>query len=325
MPKKNPFHFKKLSTVEKLKCRVKYFNSFKSNKHLPKLDDKQAQLLDTLNKDGCIILNKYIDADTLSKMQQELQDNLDTLNFDTPCLAQTKIDNEKHKSLIDNYMLGTKKQLAELGVTFDRSETENYQQVIDDFNPSTLTVHMLKHSQTYRDVWTDPYLLGIISSYLGLVPQLAEAYVRRNFPAPHKTMNHFWHRDLNNKDSLLKMFVFLSDCTLTTGPHEFIFGSHKDFSKLNNERYHTDDEVSLAYPSDEDKCVSVVKAGTVVIEDTRGLHRARLPDEGHRDLGFAVFMPLRPFYSYKNYSFPLEAHSKLTSFQKAFIPKSCID
>ena len=35
--------------------------------------------------------------------------------------------------------------------------------------------------------------------------------------------------------------------------------------------------------------VSNVKAGTIIIEDTRGLHKAGIPKRDYRDLGFAVF------------------------------------
>ncbi|MEW6690500.1 MAG: hypothetical protein AB1452_15600 [Pseudomonadota bacterium] len=70
--------------------------------------------------------------------------------------------------------------------------------------------------------------------------------------------------------------------------------------------------------------MSVVKAGTLILEDTRGLHRARMPDRGFRDLGYAVFTPLRPFYPYRNYVFPRAALRELSPLQRAFVPDSCL-
>jgi hypothetical protein len=94
---------------------------------------------------------------------------------------------------------------------------------------------------------------------------------------------------------------------------------------LNGQRYFTDEEVDRAYPpGSPERLVSVVKAGTVVIEDTRGLHRARLPKSGFRDLGYAVFVPLRPFYPHQNYRFPRDAYERLTRFQRAFIPRAMV-
>jgi hypothetical protein len=83
--------------------------------------------------------------------------------------------------------------------------------------------------------------------------------------------------------------------------------------------------VDRAYPAGGDeRIVSIVKAGTVVIEDTRGLHRAQLPQAGFRDLGYAIFVPLRPFYPHRNYAFPKSAYERLTPLQQAFIPPAML-
>src|SRR3712207_1501098 len=107
---------------------------------------------------------------------------------------------------------------------------------------------MLERSAVYRDLLLDPSIVSIVAQYLGMMPRLAEAYVRRNFPSPWRTMNHFWHRDVNDKQSLCKVFFFLTDCTISTGPHEFIKGSHVDYSALNGKRYFSDPEVDAHYP-----------------------------------------------------------------------------
>ena len=46
------------------------------------------------------------------------------------------------------------------------------------------------------------------------------------------------------------------------------------------------------YPvASKDHIVSEVPAGTIILEDTRGLHKAGIPQRHYRDLGFAVFLP----------------------------------
>mgnify|MGYP006170227719 CR=1 FL=1 len=67
-----------------------------------------------------------------------------------------------------------------------------------------------------------------------------------------------------------------------------------------------------------------MSAGTIIIEDTRGLHRAALPTAGWRDLGYMVFMPLRPFYSHQNYTFPKDDLEKLSPLQRAFLPPAML-
>jgi hypothetical protein len=169
-------------------------------------------------------------------------------------------------------------------------------------------------------------ILKIIDTYMGLRPHLVEAYLRRNFPAKYKVMNHFWHRDTNHPEFLLKAFIFLSDCKITNGPHEYVSGSIQD-RRLDGKPYFLDKEVDSLYPDDSSNRIkSVVKAGTVILEDTRGLHRATIPKEGFRDLGFAIFMPLSKFSKTFEplYKIHESAYSKLTEYQKSFIPKQNI-
>lgn len=304
-----------------VRSRVVYAHSYSRRALVNSLSPPQQALLDTLKRDGSVVIENHIAPGRLAAMRADLDAAIRALDFEMPCLAQTRVDPERHAGLIDNFMYGSPQQLAQMGVTFDRTEAQNYEQVVRDFNPSTLTLYMLERSEAYRQVWLDPYLLDIVTNYMGIVPRLSEAYVRRNFPAPHRTMNHYWHRDLNTPLHLLKIFFFLSDCSAENGPHEFVRGSHRELSVLNGKRYFSDAEVDRAYPpGSAAREVSLVKAGTVVIEDTRGLHRAQLPQAGYRDLGYAVFVPLRPLYHHRNYAFPREAYARMTPLQQAFIP-----
>jgi len=94
---------------------------------------------------------------------------------------------------------------------------------------------------------------------------------------------------------------------------------------LNGKRYFTDPEIDALHPVGSPlREVSEVKAGTVILEDTRGLHRARMPDIGYRDLGYAVFFPLPASNAPTLYRFPRSAAAGLTEFQRAFIPPSCL-
>lgn len=309
---------------DRLRSRLLYWKSYSRLGLVPPLDGTQAEAVTSLRKDGFAIFPNFVPKDKLSTMQDELGQALRDLRFTTPTLAQTRIDPTRHRQLIDDFMFGTPAQLREWGVVFERGEAKSYEQVVKDFNPSTLTVPMLQYSEAYRRLWLDPFILGIAAHYLGMVPSLTEAYVRRNFPAPHRTMNHYWHRDLNSIH-LLKGFIFLSDCGPENGPHEYITGTHRRYDVLNGKPYFTDAEVDALYPEgDTARKTSVVPAGTLVLEDTRGLHRAQLPTAGWRDLGFMVYMPVRPFYPHRNYEFPREAYGRLSPLQQAFVPPSML-
>lgn len=302
-----------------IRSRLLYWKSYSRFDLVPPLSDCQAQAVATLHREGHVVFPSYVPKAPLAAMQTELQQALEELRFQMPALAQTRIDPVRHKKLINNFMYGTPAQMKEWGVLFDRGEVKSYDQVLRDFHPSTLTVPMLSLSENYRQLWLDPFILSIVSHYLGMVPSLTEAYVRRNFPAPYRTMNHHWHRDLNSIH-LVKGFVFLSDCKLENGPHEYIATTHRRYDILNGKRYFTEAEVDAVFPpGHEARQASIVPAGTIVLEDTRGLHRAVLPTAGWRDLGFMVFIPLRPFYPHHNFDFPRNAYDRLSPLQRAFV------
>ena len=324
-PTPSAFSLRAPGVIDRLRSRVLYLESYRNARLAPELDAGHRALVDELRDTGSIALEGFVAPDRMRLMQAEFDAALRELAFETPCLAQRRVDPRRHADLIESQMYGSNEALEARGVTFSRAEAKSYEQVVADFKPSTLTAYMLEHSPAYREVWLDPRLLGIVSRYLGMVPKLSEAYVRRNFPAPFLTMNHYWHRDLNTPFHLLKAFIFLSDCDLSTGPHEFILKSHRDFETLNGKRYFGDEEVDCVVPPGHPRrLMSVVKAGTVILEDTRGLHRARMPDAGTRDLGYAVFTPLRPFYPHQNYRLPRAALAGLSPLQRAFVPESCV-
>lgn len=302
--------------------RALHFHAVSRMLLVPDPGQQQKEAIAELHDSGQVVLPAYLSGDLLERLQEDLESALRKLVFETPCLAQSRIHPDRHKRLIENHLYASVDELQREGMTFGADEVRDYDQVIRDFQPSTLKAYMLAHSEAYRRVWFDPYLLTIVAGYLGLVPMMVEAYVRRNFPSKYRVMNHFWHRDLNSPMGLLKMFIFLNDCKLQTGPHEYVRGSHRNFSVLNGSRYYSDKELDRQFPEDSpDRFTSTVPAGTIVLEDTRGLHRARVPVVGHRDLGFAVFVPARigrqvPCY----YRLPANFRSNLSAFQRAFVP-----
>jgi len=318
---RKPFELGAPRLIERAVRRLRHRDCYRRLSSAPDLTPEQLALLETLHREGTVILPEYIRPDLLETLRSETQRELEALKFETPCLAQSKIDRSRHADLLQNFMLATPEQLLARGAAFTRAEAKSLDQVVREFEPSTLTVYPLAHSASFRQLWLDPWLLAIVAHYLGLVPKLVEAYTRRNFPATHWTMNHYWHRDLNDPHQLLKIFIFLSDCGVDNGPHEFVRGSHADYSKLNGQRYYPDAEVDRAYPTGSPaRLVSEVRAGTIIIEDTRGLHRARMPERGFRDLGYAVFMPLADGAEPALYDFPAEAWRDLSPFQRAFVP-----
>lgn len=289
------------------------------------LNQEKQSKLDHLKKHGYVVFDHLVGTDEFNLLKQDYKIRMEQgLEFTTPCLAQSKIDPIKHKDLIENNFFATLKQLTEHGLTFDQSDMESYEQVVSEYLPSTLTLN-IPDQKKYFDLFFDENVLEVVSAYMGFTPLLVEAYIRRNFPARFQVMNHYWHRDLNHPTHLLKAFVFLSDCTLSTGPHHYIAGSIQD-QQLTGKRYYTDQEVLEAYPKSSNReIISVVPAGTIILEDTRGLHKAGTPEEGYRDLAYSVFLPpvfLKP--PHQLYQISQNTYKLLSKQQKLFLPKNNI-
>ncbi len=255
------------------------------------LSVEQKEKLTLLRENGYVMFDHLVGTERLKRLQSDYRERVeDRLDFEFPVLAQAKIDPDRDAALIDANFLATPQQLAERGLTISRDDISDYKNAVEEFQPSTLTTY-LPDDHDWFDLWLDPNILPVAEAYMGFVPQLTEAYIRRNFPARFVVMNHAWHRDRNHETHLLKAFFFLSDCTLKTGPHHYIAGTVNDRT-IDGKNYFSDEEVRAAYPEESGReVISVVPAGTIVLEDTRGLHKAGIPEEGYRDLGYATFIP----------------------------------
>lgn len=94
-----------------------------------------------------------------------------------------------------------------------------------------------------------------------------------------------YHFDMD-RFKWLKVFIFLTDVTLENGPHVFVRQTHqshtipKSLLKAGYTR-HEDFEVEKHFPK-EDVKIFTVPAGTIHIEDTRGLHKGTCVQKGER-------------------------------------------
>jgi hypothetical protein len=289
------------------------------------LEFNSQEKLNQLRKHGFVILDHLVGSSELARIKNLITQKIETdLDLEFPCLSQNKIDLERNQALIEKKFLATNKQLESLGLTFSRDDLQSYQQMLDEFKPATLTVPM-PSDEDFFNLWLDPIVISIVSSYMGFVPHLNEAYTRRNFPSDFNVMNFNWHRDTNHEKYLLKAFFFFTDCNIKTGAHHYIAGSIHD-PRFRDKVYYTDNEINVVWPiGSADHMISTVPAGTIIIEDTRGLHKAGIPSEAYRDLGFAIFTPPNIFRKSKSfYKITNSVYNALSSDQKRFIPPSNI-
>lgn len=317
-----------LGKVEMFKKAVKTIGerfSCHNRKTSETFDPTIVDLVSQLRTRGFVVLDHLVGRSEFTKLKEKLDKKIEQ-EFDLvfPCLAQSKIDQDRDHDLIVSSFLASPDELSKRGLTFSRDDIQSYKQMIDLYKPSTLTVPMPSESAFYN-LWLDPTVVAIVSNFMGFYPHLTEAYIRRNFPCTYPIMNHNWHRDTNHETHLLKAFMFFTDCNIDTGAHHYIAGSVND-QRFRDKLYYTDCEINSAWPTgSDDYMVSNVKAGTIIIEDTRGLHKAGIPKKAYRDLGFAVFLPPNMFRkSGPLYRIKQSAFDHLTLEQKLFIPSSNI-
>ena len=292
----------------------------KSNKN-----KKIQELSNQLKEQGFVILDHLVGTPKFETVKEKLLKNIEQkCYFEFPCLSQNKISRTLDKDLIDKNFLCTKEELKSRDLTFEFNDIKNYEHMIKKYNPATLTIPMIPHQAQY-DIWLDDVVIDVVQEFMGFTPHMIEAYSRRNFPSKFAIMNHNWHRDSNHKYFLLKAFIFFTDCDLETGAHHYIAGSVHN-KKFTNKKYYTDDEINETWPiPSKQRIISKVPAGTIIIEDTRGLHKAGIPLKKFRDLGYVVFVPVNFINKPKSYyNIPKEIYKKLSSRQKYFIPKQNI-
>lgn len=143
-------------------------------------------------------------------------------------------------------------------------------------------------SDVAQELMADASLVALAQSYLGCRPvlDLVAMWWHTGFsPVPDKDAAQFFHFDMD-RIKWLKLFFYVTDVTPESGPHTFVAGSHRTGgiprSILRKGQVRIDDEeVRAAYPA-EDLVELCGPRGTIIAEDTRGLHKGKHVLRGDR-------------------------------------------
>jgi hypothetical protein len=138
-----------------------------------------------------------------------------------------------------------------------------------------------------QKLMADRSIIAVAQNYLQAQPivDIVAMWWNAASERPDKQAAQFWHFDMD-RIKWLKFFIYLTDVGPENGPHSFVEGSHrtggisasllqKGYSRL------TDEEVSSNYPPE--KFVEfTAPRGTILAEDTRGLHKGKHVTKGDR-------------------------------------------
>ena len=139
-------------------------------------------------------------------------------------------------------------------------------------------VNELITNQQLFNIFNSPSLLSIIGHYLGCPPtitELASVFTRRTNRLQHaQTL----HRDINGF-GWITVFLYCSDINQDNGPHVFLPTTHRiqDYDESDDLPSYTNayghDAAYLSHY--KDVCEFTGPAGTLIIEDTIGLHAGK--------------------------------------------------
>lgn len=145
----------------------------------------------------------------------------------------------------------------------------------------------LMRAEIFQAIVSEPLFLSVAEKYLGALPKLDPCNAWWTVASKDKDDSYAqnYHFDMDTI-RWLKIFVYLSDVESKNGPHCFIRGTHRagkiPFS-LRKKGYVrlADDEVFKHFSKQDEMVFSGLK-GTVIFEDTRGLHKGQPVLEGSR-------------------------------------------
>ncbi len=138
----------------------------------------------------------------------------------------------------------------------------------------------------------DPQILDAVATVLGAKPTISYMAAWWSMAGRGKPEHaEMFHRDVDDL-RFVKLFVYLTDVTSTSGPHMFVRASHKSEELSERIRY-ADEAVENVFPK-EDILTLTGSAGTMFLENTFGLHRGIPPSHEPR----LIFQVLYSFEEY---------------------------
>jgi hypothetical protein len=137
-------------------------------------------------------------------------------------------------------------------------------------------------------IMADRSVLAVVQAYLGARPiaDVSSMWWHTAYSnQPSSEAAQFYHFDLD-RIRWLKVFIYLTEVGPDNGPHCFVEGSQRTRgipSDLLSKGYArlTDEEILRHYPAARMKEFSA-PAGTIIFEDTRGLHKGKAVQSGDR-------------------------------------------
>lgn len=213
---------------------------------------------------------------------------------------------------------------SDLGITIDSETIERLKKSFDKLScydtgsPNTPMVNLASPSDDTQlahysrkdlsripevvKMANDKKILEVVGSYFNVKPTISNINCWWSF-GKRKTAKEaqLFHRDLDDF-KFVKLFLYLTDVTETSGPHIYVKGSHRKNQLIDLRRF-TDSEVISTFG--EENIISFVKPkGSCFLVDTYGIHKGLVPKDADR---------LLMQFQYSYFPLPVEHYEPLES------------
>lgn len=241
-------------------------------------------LLNDLRKNGYVIVENFIDSEKINKILNHF----------------SKKKGFYHQDYVENKKI------------YDHSNPE---QVKFEYDEETIL-----SSETLRNIIFEKNILNFARNYLNSEPILdilALWWSSYSKSADQKAAQ-WWHFDMD-RPRWLKFFIYLTDCNESNGPHCIIKRTHKNHSvpwAIRKKGYSriSDDLVNKCFPKENIVEITANK-GTLLIEDSRALHKGKKIEVGNRLMFQLQFTSSLFGADYKKFKIDYKNHEFLKAKQ----------
>ena len=246
------------------------------------------------------IVTEFIHNSTKSKKKNILNYNhkenneiIKNINEDGLFIKEnflTSYEIEQIKKMISNYKFTLRTMDGE--VKKNLTESDRYK--FDAKNPKAVMYsvdsNFLINQKIIQQILLKNEIFDIGLKYFGTEPLLdhVSLSISTNFKKePDKEAAQLYHFDLD-KPKWLKFLTYVNDVGIDNGPHCFIKKTHKNnaipFSLRSKGYIRIDDQNNNIKNMINNEIKITGKAGTSIIEDTKGLHKGLVVKSGYRIL-----------------------------------------
>lgn len=155
--------------------------------------------------------------------------------------------------------------------------------IIYDFAPDDLI-----NIEAVQELMADRSINALAEAYLDAKPVLDTVnmwWTTAYSSKPDRAAAQLYHFDMDHV-RWVKFFIYLTDMTPEAGPHCFVAGTHRSgaipqhFLSQGYARL-SDNDIAASFPA-QDVIEFIGQRGTIIVEDTRGLHKGKPALRGDR-------------------------------------------